>query len=119
AAAQNLYRMSGGAGNNDRFEQIGQSWVKHTYGAEQANVCFSCQPGGNFTHLGVGCSDTYFAFQSAEQGDLGSRAWINPFTGVFSSNARDHTGHIHSAVSHMMVVETSDLNTTMNPGATY
>ena len=120
AAAQNLYRMSGGSGNNDRFEQIGQSWVKHTYGAEQANACsFGCQPGGNFTHLGVGCSDTYFASQSAEQGDLGSRAWINPFTGVFPSNARDHTGHIHSAVSHMMVVETSDLNQTMNPGATY
>src|ERR1044072_1621555 len=28
-AAQNLYRMSGGGGHNDRFEQIGQSWVKH------------------------------------------------------------------------------------------
>ncbi len=44
--AHNLYRMSGGSGNNERFEQIGQSWVKHTYGAEQANNCnFGCQPG--------------------------------------------------------------------------
>ena len=74
AVAQDLYRMSGGSDNADRFEQIGQSWVKHTYGAEQANACFSCQPGGDFTHLGVGCSDTYFANQSAAQGDLGSRA---------------------------------------------
>ncbi len=29
---QNLYRMSGGAGNNERFEQIGHSWVKHMFG---------------------------------------------------------------------------------------
>ena len=28
---QNLYRMSGGADNTERFEQIGQSWVKHTF----------------------------------------------------------------------------------------
>jgi hypothetical protein len=120
AVAQNLYRMGGGSGNSDRFEQIGQSWVKHTYGAKQANSCnFGCQPGGDFTHLGVGCSDTYFASQSAEQGDLGSRAWINPFTGVFPSNARDHTGHIHTPVSHMILVEDDDLNPAMNPGATY
>ena len=120
AIAQNLYRMSGGPGNTDRFEQIGQAWVKHTYGAKQANDCsFGCQTGGDFNHLGVGCSDTYFNFQSAAQGDLGSRAWINPFTGVFQSNARNHSGHNHSAVSHMIVVENSDLNPAMNPGASY
>ncbi len=118
--AQNLYRMSGGSGNNERIEQIGQAWVKHTYGAKQANSCnFGCIPGGDLNHLGVGCSDTYLAFQSAIQSDLGSRALINPFTGVFQTNARDHTGHSHSAISHMMIVENDDLNTAMNPGATY
>ena len=25
----NLYRMSGGTSNDERFEQIGQSWMKH------------------------------------------------------------------------------------------
>src|SRR5436190_201321 len=120
AAAQNLYRMSGGSGNNERFEQIGQAWVKHTYGAKQANSCnFGCLPGGNLTHLGVGCSDTYFASQSATQSDLGSRARINPFTGIFSSTARDHTGHVHTATSHLLLGESNDLNTVLNPGATY
>ncbi|MFZ1217723.1 MAG: hypothetical protein WAO00_00450 [Chthoniobacterales bacterium] len=119
-AAQNLYRMSGGVSDTDRFEQIGQSWVKHTYGAKQANSCnFGCMPGGDLHHLGVGCSDTYFADQSAAQNDLGSRAWINPFTGVFSSTARDHTGHSHSPTSHMMVVENNDLDPAMNSGASY
>jgi len=120
AAAQNLYRMSGGSGNNERFEQIGQAWVKHTYGAKQADSCnFGCQPGGDFTHLGVGCTDTYFASQSAVQSDLGSRARINPFTGIFSSTAREHTGHVHTPTSHLLLVESNDLNTTLNPGAAY
>jgi hypothetical protein len=118
--AQNLYRMSGGASNDDRFEQIGQSWVKHTYGAEAANDCgFGCTDPGSGTLLGVGCSDTYYSFQSARQDDLGSRAWVNPFTGVFSSNARDHTGHIESENSHMILTGSSDLNPATNPGATF
>jgi Tol biopolymer transport system component len=115
----NLYRMSGGSGNSERFEQVGQSWVKHAFGTEQADGCFVCQAGGDFTHLGVGCSDTYEAGQNATQFDLGSRAWINPFTGVFSSDARGHTGHTHTGTSHRILVEGSDLNTTLNPGATY
>jgi expansin (peptidoglycan-binding protein) len=115
----NLYRMSGGAGNNERFEQIGQSWVKHAFGADQADDCFVCQPGGDFNHLGVGCADTYSSDQNADYNLLGSRAWVNPFTGVFSSNARVHTGHVHTGTSHRILVEGSDLNTTLNQGATY
>src|SRR5207253_983651 len=34
---QNLYRMSSAANNNDRFEQIGQSWLKHTFAAASTN----------------------------------------------------------------------------------
>ncbi len=115
----NLYRMSGGPGNDERFEQIGQGWPKHAFGADQASDCFTCQPGGNFSHLGVGCSDTYANFQNAEQGDLGSRALINPFTGEFQATANNHNGHAHTGTSHRILVEGSDLNTTLNPGATY
>jgi hypothetical protein len=120
AIAQNFYRMSGGTGNDDRFEQIGQAWVKHSYGAKAANYCgFGCTDPGTLTILGVGCSDTYFAEQSADQEDLGSRAWVNPFTGAFQSNARDHTGHVHRGTSHMMLMGSSDLDPAANPGATY
>ena len=42
---QNLYRMSGGPTNNDRMEQIGQGWNKHTFGASQENACgLGCDP---------------------------------------------------------------------------
>jgi hypothetical protein len=118
---QNFYRMSGGASNDERFEQIGQSWVKHAGAAASANQCgFGCN-GVNGTHLGVGCSDPYIAGLNAAQGTLGSRAWVNPFTGAFPSTARDHTGHndVSSAPTHRVLVQMSDLDTTMNPGATY
>ena len=124
---QNLYRMSGGSNNDDRFEQIGQAWVKHAFGPSEDNDCgFGCTPPGNGTHLGVGCADTYLAEQNAFQDDtdfgaMGSRAWINPFTGTFPVNPRpeNHTGHVHTGTSHRLLVEENDLNTTMNPGATY
>ena len=55
---QNLYRMSGGTANDDRFEQIGQSWLKHAFTALQGNVCgLGCTPAADGTHLGTGCSD--------------------------------------------------------------
>ena len=118
--AQNLYRMSGGATNDDRFEQIGQSWVTHAFFALQQNACgFGCTPASNGTHLGVGCSNADTGSINAGPTNLGSRAWVNPFTGVFPSSANSHAGHTHTGTSHRILVEGSDLNTTMNPGATY
>jgi hypothetical protein len=125
--SQNLYRMSGGATNDERIEQIGQAWVKHTFGADQEDACgFGCTPNPNQNALGVGCSDPYAASQNAFQnntnsGALGSRAWINAFTGIFSVNPRpeNHTGHTHTGTSHRILVNTTDLNTTTNVGATY
>jgi hypothetical protein len=125
--SQNLYRMSGGPSNNDRFEQLGQAWNKHTFGASQENACgFGCTPFPNQSELGVGCSDPYLASQNGFQGNtnsgaLGSRAWINPFTGFFPVSPRpeNHTGHTHTGTSHRLLVNASDLNTTLNPGATY
>jgi hypothetical protein len=125
--SQSLYRLSGGATNNDRMEQIGHAWVKHTFGASQENACaFGCTPFGDDSELGPGCSDPYSASQNAFQGNtnngaLGSRAWVNPFTGVFSVNPRpeNHTGHTHTGTSHRILVNKTDLNTALNPGATY
>jgi uncharacterized repeat protein (TIGR01451 family) len=117
---QNLYRMSGGTSNNDRFEQVGQSWLKHAFTALQGNACgFGCTSSGTGTRLGVGCSDPYDASLNASQSGLGSRAWVNPFTGAYPSTAREHSGHSHTGTSHRVLVERDDLNTALNPGATY
>jgi hypothetical protein len=121
---QNLYRMSGGTSNNERFEQIGQSWLKHAFLALEGDDCgFGCSTSGCTTgsNLCSGCSDPYSAGLNYSQNGLGSRAWVNPFTGAFpgSPSPADHTGHNHTGTSHRVTVAMSDLNTTLNPGATY
>ncbi len=118
---QNLYRMSGGTDNTERFEQIGQSWMKHTFEALEDTVCGTCNTSGcqTGTHLCPGCSDPYVSSLNGDQNSIGSRAWVNPFTGSFPSTANNHNGHAHDGVSHRIRVEVSDLNTTQNPGATY
>src|SRR6266446_2857383 len=117
---QNVYRMSGGATNNDRFEQIGQSWGKHAFTASSSKTCgFGCNGIGG-SHLGSGCSDAYGAGLNGSQTGIGSRAWVNPFTGNFpGSTANNHTGHVHDVTSHRILVDVNDLNTSLNPGATY
>lgn len=123
---QNLYRMSGGASNDERFEQIGQSSVKHAFTALQNDLCnLGCSPTSS-QWLGVGCSDPYSASLNSggANNSLGSRAWINPFTGAYPRNDsptpnNSHAGHSHTGPSHRILVEMNDLNTTMNAGATY
>src|SRR6266404_7166226 len=118
---QNLYRMSGGGDNTERFEQIGHSWMKHTFEALEDNVCGTCNTSGcqTGTHLCPGCSDPYVSSLNGSQTSIGSRAWINPFTGSFPSSANNHTGHHHDGVSHRIRVNVSDLDTTQNAGAAY
>ena len=46
---------------------------------------------------------------------------MNPFTGAYppgfgARRPNDHTGHTHTGTSHRILVEMSDLNTTLNPG---
>jgi hypothetical protein len=119
---QNFYRMSGGADNTERFEQVGQSWLKHTFFALEDDDCdLGCNTSGCVTgsHLCPGCSDPYSANLNGDQTQIGSRAWVNPFTGDFSSNADNHSGHNHDGVSHRVRVEIDDLNQSLNQGASY
>lgn len=117
---QNLYRMSA---SGDRFEQVGQSSVKHAFTALTNNICNLGCNGTGGSQLGSGCSDPYSASLNSGP-NLGSKAWINPFTGAYPRNDsatpnNNHTGHTHTGPSHRILTEMADLNTTLNPGATY
>ncbi len=120
---QNLYRMSGGLGGDERFEQIGQSSVKHGFTALTQNLCGLGCNGVGGTRLGSGCSDPYSAGLNAGP-SLGSRAWINPFTGFFprgdsGTSPNNHSNHSHPGPSHRILTQIGDLNTSLNAGATY
>lgn len=108
--AQNMYRLKDG-----RLEQIGQAWVKHGFSTFNTGICGTCD--GNLGQvLGVGCSDPYGA--NVNQGPfLGPRGEVNPVTGFFDgATVNDHTGHVHTGVSHGLRVLNDDLG---NAGASY
>jgi hypothetical protein len=120
---QNLYRMSGGASNEERFEQVGQSNVKHAFTALTGNLCGLGCNGVGGSRLGSGCSDPYSAGLNAGP-NLGSKAWINPFDGAFprgdsGTSPNTHSGHSHNGTSHRILTEMDDLKTNLNVGARY
>ncbi len=89
--AQSLYRLRDG-----RLEQIGISWLKHSFASLQGNTCAICQGDGDFQHLGTGCSDPYDASLNGGQSGLGPRFEVNASNGVFPwpySNPAGSTGN--------------------------
>src|SRR5262245_21904773 len=111
--AQNLYRLEYG-----RFEQIGQSWIKHPVGAAEEPFCGACLPvgdGGN--HLGVQCSDVYNADRNGLQGRMGFRSDVNPHTGAVSTFGLITPGA--NVIDRRLQVATSDLDPAHHPGARY
>ncbi len=79
--AQHMYRMKN---DGSQFEQIGLSWLKHSFCAlsQSGDNCAgylmpSCITGTNCDHLGIGCSDTYGS--GLNDGRNGGPRWnINP-----------------------------------------
>ncbi len=115
---QNLYRLTGKF-DVTRFEQIGQSWLKHAFTALTQNACgFGCNGVGG-PHLGVGCSDPYSSSLNGSQSRLGSRAWVNPFTGAYPSNSCNHGSHSHTDTTHRLIVDSSDFDFAPSEMTTY
>lgn len=109
---QNLYRLK-----DDRFEQIGLSWVKHGITALQGYYCGSCTPSGSGAALGVGCSDPYSANLNGQQNRLGPRSVINPNTGSFPFPIGIPGWDL--VVGRRLQVDEFDLDPDLNPGALY
>ena len=111
--AQNLYRLKDG-----RLEQLGQSWLKHGFVSVNGNACDSCDyPPMGGSQLGVGCSDPYWASLNGSHSRLGPRSEVNAFTGeyVMPHGVVPDSG----TLTGRLQVETSDVEPSMNPGATY
>ncbi|MBL8881002.1 MAG: hypothetical protein JNG88_17950 [Phycisphaerales bacterium] len=116
-AVFNMYRVM-----NGRMMQIGQSWVKHGFGAAQIDACgIGCEPYFDNTRLGVGCNDTYDAGTNAAQSLLAPRYEINPWNGSYTyegSYFDTHTGGFNP-IENRLQLRDADLNPPQNPGATY
>ena len=79
--AQNCYRYKDG-----RFEQIGMSWLKHSFCAVSEPGCTTWDGGGcqstGCNTLGIGCADTYWADLNADAD--APRSEINAYTGEYN-----------------------------------
>lgn len=109
---QNMYRL-----RNGRFEQIGQSWLKHGFTALQQTLCGTCQSNPNGSALGVGCSDPYSAALNGQQSGLGPRFEVNPSTGAFPYPFTGGSGG--SILDKRIQVRNSDIDPLQNNGARY
>ena len=116
--AQNLYRVK-----DARIEQLGMSWVKHSFGAVAQNLCCVCQP-SDPGYLGVGCSDPYNASLNGDQtgffgiSGLGPRSEVNGFTGAFPFPYGTQ-GQGGDAIYKRLQVLNADLDPALNAGAVY
>ena len=111
--AQNLFRL-----RNGRFEQIGQSWVKHAFSALQQGACSpSCLPADD-QHLGVNCSDPYTSNLNGAQARHGPKYEVNAFTGVYPYPATD-MNEPGDVIYKRLQVHNADLDPALNAGALY
>ena len=106
---QNVYRLK-----NNRFEQIGMSWVKVVSGpTTDSTYCMCVPPGGPF--LGVSCSDVYQATTNGTQPNLGPRSTVNAFAGTVPTLG----GTAANALERRLQVQVSDMDPALNSGAMY
>jgi hypothetical protein len=128
--AQNMYRLktytAPGGATYQRFEQLGQSWLKHGFVSTNSAGCGTCEPSllwrastQNFQNvggdaIGVNCSDTYGASLNGSNTYLGARSIVNSTLG--SSPFIRNNGVGDAAVKMRLQVPTADV--TAQPAGT-
>lgn len=120
----NMYRINADGG----IEQIGRSGVKHAF----LTLNNGCAAGENFdSHLlGRSCADTYSSGNNDSNGALGPRSEIIPSTnqwgrchllfdpGCVGANTNQNPP-ADNGFDRRLVVNESQISSTINPGATY
>lgn len=108
----NLFRLK-----NGRFEQIGQSWLKHGFTALALSLCQPCQNPGTGALLGVGCSDPYTAGLNGSQSGLGPRSQVDASSGIFIYPPANPAWS--GNIARRLQVKQVDLDPAQNAGAMY
>ena len=112
---QNLFRLKDG-----KFEQLGQSWLKHGFTALQQFECFNdCMSSGTGSALGVHCSDPYGGQLNGSQGGLGPKFEVNAATGSFIWPFKDRNVTSTNPLYKRLQVKIGDVDPAQNAGASY
>lgn len=113
---QNAYRLK-----DNRFEQIGLSWVKHGFYAVSQDFCGPCNdPVEGGQALGVGCSDPYSASLNVVQTNMSPNSTVNAHTGYFPYpwSGWDDPAPT-SGLDRRLLIRHGDLEPLFNEGARY
>jgi hypothetical protein len=104
----------------NRFTQIGTSWVKHGFYAlnQEVECSASCTNLEGGQTLFIGCSDPYVAFLNADRSDLGPSWEINAHTGSFPAN-RTLAVSTTRPTPNRLQVRNDDLDLSANAGSVY
>ncbi|UCE61654.1 MAG: hypothetical protein JSU63_07880 [Phycisphaerales bacterium] len=118
---QNAYRLK-----DNRFEQIGFSWLKHGFYAVDDDLCgLGCEDVSDInppgTQLGIGCSDPYSSTLNGQQNNLSPRSTVNAFSGFFPFPwpGWEDDPPVLSPIERRLQVYNADLDPAFNPGARY
>ncbi len=115
---QNMYRLK-----DNRFEQIGMSWIKHGFFATDGNSCGVCTDTDNSVPgtlgLAPGCSDLYSASLNGNWRYMGPRSVVNAYTGFFPGPPPVDTRPIGDVIGRRVQVNNDDLYPSTNVGANY
>ncbi len=108
---QNVYRYK-----NGRFEQIGLSWLKHSFCAVSEPGCADSYQSTGCDTLGIGCADTYWADLNANID--APRSEINATTGEYDypfTNSPSGPSTIRARIQLLP----DDIDPSENPGAQF
>ena len=114
--AQALYRLK-----DNRFEQLGQSWVRHGFYAVSQSLCSPCNDPTNGSQLGVGCSGSCgSATINGIQTNMSPRSTVNAHTGWFPYpwDGWDDPAPT-SLIERRIQVHNADLDPALNQDARY
>ncbi len=75
---QHMYSLQ-----NGQFEQIGQAWVQHLSSVVEQALCSTCNPTGDPSLLGAGCSTVDSASAMGVQASFGAKSEVNAAAGSF------------------------------------
>jgi len=110
--AQHIYRLKDG-----RLEQIGLSWVAHTFLALNEDFCSDDCEGAPGPELSPLCSDSHSTGINGLQSNLGPRWQVNAATGEFPYPWV--ALYVPGPIARRLQVHDVDLHPPDNPGALY
>jgi hypothetical protein len=109
--SQNMFRLKDG-----RFEQLGQSWLKHGFCALCEGGCGNGSGSGCASQLFVGCADTYWATLN-DGGGGGPKYTVNPVSGSHTHPDPSPSGN--NTIRGRLQCAVSDMDPSQNPNAEY